>query len=184
MISDELITQTEALLFASGDPVSTDRLCSVLEIDHNQAEEAIAALSQRLEKSQSALMIVHLDDSWQMTTKSEHAKIIRKLLEIRYNAPLSSAALEVLAVVAYNQPVTKSFIEQVRGVDCSGVVSSLVEKGIIEEKGRLELPGRPLLYGTTMNFLRCFGISSLEELPPLPQTDEQKEEITVDNNNA
>ena len=94
---------------------------------------------------------------------------------MRRRTPLSSAALEVLAVVAYNQPVTKSFIEQVRGVDCSGVVSTLVEKGLIEERGRLELPGKPLLYGTTKNFLRCFGISDLSELPPLP-----KEENAVD----
>ena len=94
---------------------------------------------------------------------------------MRRRTPLSSAALEVLAVVAYNQPVTKSFIEQVRGVDCSGVVSTLVEKGLIEERGRLELPGKPLLYGTTKNFLRWFGISDLSELPALP-----KEENAVD----
>ena len=84
--------------------------------------------------------------------------------------------MEVLAVVAYNQPVTKSFLEQVRGVDCSGVVGSLMTKGLIEERGRLELPGRPLLYGTTQNFLRCMGISSLEELPPLPNSEEASEE--------
>ena len=89
--------------------------------------------------------------------------------------PLSQAALEVLAVVAYNQPVTKAFVEQVRGVDCSGVIGSLTTKGLVEEKGRLELPGRPLLYGTTENFLRCFNISSLDELPPLPESDEDKE---------
>ena len=89
---------------------------------------------------------------------------------------LSQAALEVLAVVAYNQPVTKAFVEQVRGVDCSGVIGSLTTKGLIEEKGRLELPGRPLLYGTTEHFLRCFNISNLEELPPLPEDDKKEED--------
>ena len=93
-------------------------------------------------------------------------------MDIRRNTPLSQAAMEVLAIVAYNQPVTKAFIEQVRGVDCGAVVQGLAAKGLIEEKGRLELPGRPLLYGTTADFLRCFGVSTLDELPPLPQKEE------------
>ena len=94
--------------------------------------------------------------------------------------PLSQAAMEVLAIIAYNQPVTKGFIEQVRGVDCSGVVSTLVSKGLIEEKGRLELPGRPLLYGTTSVFLRCFCISSLDELPEIEHIDEAETEEDTD----
>ena len=102
-----------------------------------------------------------------------------QMFDIRRRTPLSPAALEVLAVVAYNQPVTKSFIEQVRGVDCSGVVTTLVEKGLIEERGRLELPGKPLLYGTTKNFLRCFGINDLSGLPPLPKN-ENAEESTAE----
>lgn len=110
-----------------------------------------------------------------MVSKKEFAPQIRTVMDLRRNTPLSQAALEVLAVVAYNQPVTKAFVEQVRGVDCSGVIGSLTTKGLVEEKGRLELPGRPLLYGTTENFLRCFNISSLDELPPLPEGDEDKE---------
>ena len=102
-------------------------------------------------------------------SKEFSAASLTSALEIRRNAPLSQAAMEVLAVIAYNQPVTKAFVEQVRGVDCSGVIGSLMTKGLIEERGRLELPGRPLLYGTTVNFLRCFGLSSPEELPPLPE---------------
>ena len=113
--------------------------------------------------------ILHLEDSYQMCTNSQYGGKVRAALEIRRNAPLSQAAMEVLAVIAYNQPVTKAFVEQVRGVDCSGVIGSLMTKGLIEERGRLELPGRPLLYGTTVNFLRCFGLSSPEELPPLPE---------------
>ena len=110
-----------------------------------------------------------------MVSKKEFDPQIRTVMDLRRNTPLSQAALEVLAVVAYNQPVTKAFVEQVRGVDCSGVIGSLTTKGLVEEKGRLELPGRPLLYGTTENFLRCFNISSLDELPPLPEGDEDKE---------
>ena len=104
-------------------------------------------------------------------------------MTVSLKTPLSQAALEVLAVVAYNQPVTKAFVEQVRGVDCSGVIGSLTTKGLIEEKGRLELPGRPLIYGTTENFLRCFNVSSLDELPALPEEEEaqssEAEEINL-----
>jgi segregation and condensation protein B len=111
-----------------------------------------------------------------MTAVKDYAPQIRTVMDLRRNTPLSQAALEVLAVVAYNQPVTKAFVEQVRGVDCSGVIGSLTTKGLVEEKGRLELPGRPLLYGTTEHFLRCFNIASLDELPPLPEDGEKKEE--------
>ena len=107
--------------------------------------------------------------------------MVKRVLDPRHNAPLSPAALEVLAVIAYNQPVSRSFIEQVRGVDCGAVVQGLTAKILVEEKGRLELPGRPLLYGTTPDFLRCFGLSSLNELPPLPQKEEDgMQETTLD----
>ena len=102
-------------------------------------------------------------------------------MEIKKNAPLSNAAFEVLAIIAYNKSVTRSFVEQVRGVDCSGPISSLVQKGLIEEKGRLDLPGRPLVYGTTDRFLRCFSLNSLDDLPELPKSDEV-EQITQDTN--
>ena len=103
-----------------------------------------------------------------MCSAPQFADQVRSALELHRNTPLSQAAMEVLAVVAYNQPVTKAFVDQVRGVDCGGVMATLSAKGLIEERGRLELPGRPLLYGTTENFLRCLHISSLDELPPLP----------------
>ena len=118
-----------------------------------------------------------------MTTKPSYAVEIRKALEVRRNQPLSQAAFEVLSVIAYNQPVTKAFVEQVRGVDCTGVISGLCEKGLIEENGRLDLPGRPLLYVTTASFLRCFGLRSLSDLPPIPQEEplqqEQQEEAPL-----
>ena len=102
---------------------------------------------------------------------------MRRALDLRRNAPLSPAAMEVLAVVAYNQPVTKAFVEQIRGVDCSGVLANLLAKGLVEERGRLELPGRPLLYGTTADFLRCVGLSSLEELPDLAGFAQEEEPL-------
>ena len=128
-------------------------------------------LCDRLDSSGSAVKLVRLDFAYQLCTRKEYAENIRSVLDLRRKAPLSQAAFEVLAVIAYNQPVTKAYVEQVRGVDCSGVVSTLVEKGLLEEKGRLELPGRPLLYGTTANFLRCFGLKNLDELPEVPADD-------------
>lgn len=179
MSENSIKSSTEALIFASGDPVETDRICEVLGIKAEQVASAVNELNKGYEKSESALRIIKLNDSYQLVTESKYAPEIRKMLEIQRNTPLSPAAFEVLAVIAYNQPVTRAFIEQVRGVDCSGVVSSLVEKGLIEERGRLELPGRPLIYGTTDSFLRCFGIESLDELPELPKkTAEEQEMLT------
>jgi segregation and condensation protein B len=104
-----------------------------------------------------------------MTSSKDYAAQVRSALDLRRNQPLSQAALEVLAIIAYNQPVTKAFMEQIRGVDCSGVVATLCEKELIEESGRLDLPGRPIAYKTSLNFMRAFGLSSLEELPALPK---------------
>ncbi len=119
-----------------------------------------------------------LEDSYQFGTDPSCAAAVRDAWEIRRDAPLSSAALEVLAVVAYNQPVTRAFVEQVRGVDCEAVIQGLIQKRLLEERGRLDLPGKPLVYGTTQDFLRCFGLSSLGDLPPLPdsagETDEDE----------
>ena len=176
----------EAILFANGSSVETKRIAQALEITEGQAEEHISALIDDYNSADRGITIIKLDDAYQMVSCKEYAPQIRTVMDLRRNTPLSQAALEVLAVVAYNQPVTKAFVEQVRGVDCSGVIGSLTAKGLVEEKGRLELPGRPLLYGTTENFLRCFNINSLEELPPLPETeneetDKPKEETTAEN---
>lgn len=159
----------EAILFASGESVSLDRITEALELDKLTASKLLQKLMVEYNRPDRGVRILHLEDSYQMCTNSQYGGKVRAALEIRRNAPLSQAAMEVLAVIAYNQPVTKAFVEQVRGVDCSGVIGSLMTKGLIEERGRLELPGRPLLYGTTVNFLRCFGLSSPEELPPLPE---------------
>ena len=162
----------EAVLFASGAPVSLARLAEVLELDEETALRLAEDLKNDYNTRAGGLGIVRLDDRYQMVTRRDYADYIRKTMDIRRNTPLSQAAMEVLAIVAYNQPVTRAFIEQVRGVDCGAVVQGLAAKNLIEEKGRLELPGRPLLYGTTADFLRCFGVSSLSELPPLPQKEE------------
>ena len=169
----------EAILFASGSSVDPQRISVALEISQDDAVHYLEELKNEYENSQRGITIVKLKDSYQMVSVKEYAPQIRKVMDLKRNTPLSQAALEVLAVIAYNQPVTKSFVEQIRGVDCSGVIGSLTAKDLIEEKGRLELPGRPLIYGTTENFLRCFNISSIEELPPLPE-DNQKEEEPAD----
>ncbi len=159
----------EAVLFAAGEPLAVSRLAETLELDEETVVRLTEDLKQEINTRGGGLMMVRLEDQYQLCTRQEYAGYVRKALDIRRNTPLSQAAMEVLAIVAYNQPVTKAFIEQVRGVDCGAVVQGLVTKNLVEEKGRLELPGRPLLYGTTPDFLRCFGVSSLQELPPLPQ---------------
>ncbi|WP_294908731.1 SMC-Scp complex subunit ScpB [uncultured Ruminococcus sp.] len=174
----------EAILFANGSSVETKRIAQALEITESQAEEHISALIDDYNSANRGITIIKLDDAYQMVSCKEYAPQIRTVMDLRRNTPLSQAALEVLAVVAYNQPVTKAFVEQVRGVDCSGVIGSLTAKGLVEEKGRLELPGRPLLYGTTENFLRCFNINSLEELPPLPETENEETDKPEEENTA
>lgn len=179
MIRNELIPAFEAVLFAGGEPMSIERFSLVFDIEPEDVTDTMDALAAKLKKNKSGLELVQMENTYQLATRTEFAEPIKKMFDIRRRTPLSPAALEVLAVVAYNQPVTKSFIEQVRGVDCSGVVTTLVEKGLIEERGRLELPGKPLLYGTTKNFLRCFSLTDLSELPPLPK-DQNAEESTAE----
>ena len=159
----------EAILFAAGGSVECERIAQALEISPEEVDSGIDKLLNDYNSVSTGITIIKLKNSYQMVSRKEYAPQIRTVMDLRRNTPLSQAALEVLAVVAYNQPVTKAFVEQVRGVDCSGVIGSLCAKDLVEEKGRLELPGRPLLYGTTENFLRCFNISNLEQLPPLPE---------------
>ncbi len=176
MKASKLQAAIEAILFASGEPVELERIAEALEIEPEVCEQIILNLSAKLDEQNSGISVLKLDNMYQLSSRTEYAEVIRDVLELRKNAPLSQAAFEVLAVIAYNQPVTKSFIEQVRGVDCSGVISTLCQKKLIEEKGRLDLPGRPLVYGTTPDFLRCFSISSLDELPAIPEKPEENTE--------
>ena len=160
-----LVHALEAVLFAGGEPVTMDRLTQIFDITKVEVGVIVDQLEDRLSSSASSFELCRLDDAVQLCTKKEFAEPVQKLLEIKRTAPISKAALEALAIVAYRQPVTKTYIEQVRGVDCSGIISTLLQRELIEECGRLDAPGRPILYQTTPNFLRCFGLQSLEELP-------------------
>lgn len=170
--TDNILSAIEAMLFSAGDPVEAAKLAEVLEIDIETVIKMLGHLSAMYDERNAGIMLIKIDNKYQICTREQHSEQVRKLLEIKKNTPLSNAAFEVLAIVAYNKSVTRSFIEQVRGVDCSGPISSLVQKGLIEEKGRLDLPGRPLIYGTTDRFLRCFSLNSLDDLPDLPKTEE------------
>ena len=179
MTDKEIKAACEAVLFACGESVNAKRIAQALELDEKKVEPQLV---NDYENVEHGIAVIKLNDSYLMCNKKQHGEAIRRVMDIKKNTPLSQAALEVLAVIAYNQPVTKAFIEQVRGVDCSGVIGSLTTKNLIEEKGRLELPGRPLLYGTTENFLKCFQISSLDELPELPKQQENKDENSEEEN--
>lgn len=162
-----LKASVEAVLFACADPVSAAYLAEVLETPEEDICRALLCIGDDCSRDDRGVTLLHLEDRWQLATKNEFADEVRRALDKRRNAPLSPAALEVLAIIAYNQPVSRSFIEQVRGVDSSSTVQTLIQKGLIEEAGRLDLPGRPVSFRTTDVFLRTFGISSLSQLPPL-----------------
>lgn len=168
---DPVQRQILAILFAGGEAVEIGRVAEAIGLDVETMVKYLPNLRDALEDAGMPFELLSLEGKLQLCTQAEYAQVIQKALELRRNQPLSQAALEVLAIIAYNQPVTRSFVEQVRGVDSSGVVTSLQEKGLIEESGRLELPGRPISYRTTSNFLRCFGIESIEQLPTLPNAE-------------
>ena len=172
MTNEQIRAACEAILFASGEPLECARIAEALELDMDTVSGALWELARSLDERGSGICLLRLGGKYQLCSRVEYAQQVRSVLDIKKNAPLSPAAFEVLAVVAYNQPVTKAYVEQIRGVDCSGVISTLCQKGLLEEKGRLDLPGRPLLYGTTPDFLRCFCLSSLSELPELPERPE------------
>lgn len=164
----QLESTLEAVLFAAGDAVSIDRLCEALELPHEAVLEAARELSSRYDFEQRGLMLRRIADKLQLCSRPMYAEAVRRVTETRKNASLSPAALEVLTIIAYRQPVTRAFIDQLRGVDSGGTLSSLAEKQMIEEAGRLEVPGRPILYRTTEHFLQAFALESLDDLPALP----------------
>ena len=164
----DLTSAIEAILFAAGDSVPLARLSLVLGVSEQDVETSVKMLQESYAQQQRGMRILRLEDKVQMCSAPEYAPFISKTLEQRKPPVLSQPALETLAVVAYFQPVTRAYIEQVRGVDSSYTVGVLNERGLIEECGRLEVPGRPVLFRTTDVFLRTMGISSLDELPELP----------------
>lgn len=158
----------EAILFASGDPIEIYRLSEASGVDVGTIPRFVRLLNERYDDCGSGLCIKKLDSSYQMCTREEFAPMIKTALETKRSTPLSNAAMETLTIIAYNQPVSKGFIENVRGIDSSSVVNNLVEKGLIEEAGRLDIPGKPIVYRTTPVFLRSFGLASTDDLPILP----------------
>lgn len=168
--------KVEAILFAAGEPLALDRIAQVLGTRTYAIEETVDQLQEKFNTPNSGIHLLRLENTAQFVTNPAFIEPVRGVLELKRNTPLSQAAMEVLAVIAYNQPVTKAFVEQVRGVDCSGVIASLLQKNLLEERGRLELPGRPLLYGTTETFLRCFQLESISQLPPPPAQEDEAEE--------
>ncbi len=164
----DLSAAIEAILFASGESVPVSRLSLMLGVDDGEVETAAAALSEKYETEGRGIRILRLDDKLQMCSAPEYAPYIVKTLEQRKPPMLSQSALEALAIIAYFQPVTRAYIDQVRGVDSSYTVGVLQQRGLIEPCGKLDVPGRPVLFKTTDAFLRTMGISELSQLPPLP----------------
>lgn len=167
MEQTELERAIEAILFAAGERVEISRLSTALETDEDEIEQAADNLSNTLAFERRGIRILKLDRGYQMVSSGEMADYVTKALETRKPPKLSSSQLEALTIIAYYQPATKAMVEQIRGVDSSYSISVLMNKKLIEEAGRLNVPGRPIQYKTTPDFLRTFGISSLEELPPI-----------------
>ena len=164
----ELESAVEGILFAAGEPVDIKRMCTALDVDREALEQVLQGLADYYAYERRGIRLLRMEDSWQLCSAPDYADVIRRAFEIRKPAKLSQPALEVLTIIAYYQPTTKAYVEQVRGVDSAYTVGLLLERGLIEECGRLQVPGRPILYRTTQKFLRSFHLSSLEELPEIP----------------
>ena len=171
----EVVSIVEGILFASGEPVAIDRICLALEMDRETVEQVLTHLADYYAYERRGNRLLKMDNYYQLVSAPEYGEIIRRAFEIRKPARLSQPALEVLTIVAYYQPTTRAYIDQIRGVDSAYTVGLLLERHLIEECGRLQVPGRPRLYRTTKEFLRAFHLSSLEELPEMPgvETDGQ-----------
>ena len=167
MEKTELQRAIEAILFAAGERVDVARLCFALEADEDEIITAADALANELSFERRGIRVLKLEKGYQMVSSGEMADYVTKALETRKPPKLSSSQLEALTIIAYYQPATKAMVEQIRGVDSSYSISALMNKKLIEEAGRLNVPGRPIQYQTTPDFLRTFGLSSLEELPPI-----------------
>lgn len=181
MEHDELQRALTAILFAAGEPVAAERMALTLQVDPDEIHTAARALMDKLAFERSGIRVVRLDDAYQMCSASEYAELVTRTLETRKPPKLSPSQLETLTVIAYYQPTTKAYIEQIRGVDSAYSVSALLTKKLICEAGRLNVPGRPILYETTPDFLRVFGLQSLDELPEIERVEigSGKEQLTI-----
>ena len=164
----EIASAVEGILFAAGEPVDIKRICLALELDRETAETVLRQLGDGYAFERRGIRLLRMEDSYQLCSAPEYADVIRKAFEVRKPAKLSQPALEALTIIAYYQPTTRAYVDQVRGVDSSYTVGLLLDRGLIEECGRLQVPGRPFLYRTTKHFLRSFHLSSLDDLPEIP----------------
>ena len=164
----EIEAAVEGILFASGEPVHIDRICLAAELDRPTAELVLQKLMDYYSFERRGMRLLRLEDSWQLCSAPDYADVIRRAFEIRKSAKLSQPALEVLTIIAYYQPTTRAYVDQIRGVDSAYTISLLLDRKLIEECGRLQVPGRPHLYRTTKQFLRAFHLTSLEDLPEMP----------------
>ena len=164
----EIESAIEGILFASGEPIHIDRICMALELDRPTVEQVLQKLMDFYAYERRGIRLLRVEDSWQLCSAPDYADVIRKAFEIRKPAKLSQPALEVLTIIAYYQPTTRAYVDQIRGVDSSYTMGLLQERKLIEECGRLQVPGRPHLYRTTKQFLRAFHLTSLDDLPEIP----------------
>lgn len=164
----EMESAVEAILFASGEPIQEDRIATALGAERSETAQILQRLMDHYAFERRGVRLLHLENSWQLCSSPDYAEIVHKAFEIRRPAKLSQPALEVLTIIAYYQPTTRAYIDQIRGVDSGYTMGLLQQRGLIEECGRLQVPGRPILYRTTEQFLRSFHLSSLDELPEMP----------------
>ena len=164
----EIESAIEAILFASGEPIHVDRICLALDVDRGTVEKLLQKLMDFYAYERRGIRLLRIEDSYQLCSSPDYADAVRKAFEIRKSAKLSQPALEVLTIIAYYQPTTRAYVDQIRGVDSAYTVGLLLDRKLIEECGRLQVPGRPHLYRTTKNFLRAFHLTSLNDLPEMP----------------
>ena len=164
----EIESAIEAILFASGEPIHVDRICLALDVDRQTVEKLLQKLMDHYAYERRGIRLLRIEDSWQLCSAPDYGDAVRKAFEIRKSAKLSQPALEVLTIIAYYQPTTRAYVDQIRGVDSAYTVGLLLDRKLIEECGRLQVPGRPHLYRTTKNFLRAFHLTSLNDLPEMP----------------
>ena len=176
----EIESAVEGILFASGEPVQTDRICVALEMDRPTVEQVLQKLMDYYAYERRGIRLLRMEDTWQLCSAPDYADVIRKAFEIRKPAKLSQPALEVLTIIAYYQPTTRAYVDQIRGVDSAYTIGLLLDRKLIEECGRLAVPGRPIQYRTTQTFLRSFGVSNLDELPELPNTTPEDGQLTLE----
>ena len=173
------VAAIEAIMFAAGYPMKYEKLAEVLGLTPSEVKRYVSELCEKYNTDEYGIMILMFPETCQFCTKEQHLPLIKEALGIKRGGNLSNSSMEVLAIVAYNQPVTRSFVDLVRGVDSNYAMNSLIDKGLIENCGRLDAPGRPMLYGTTDKFLRVFGISSVNELPEIEILRASEEQMEI-----